>query len=163
MCFHEMRSLEAYIGNPGNTWNVELTRKKVSSICIMDGSGANPGMIGLTLDDMLKGLMLESRKSRKFNLNLSMLGGLNCMFTSDHGYVNYTLPSSCGPFQLIGVRVNWYAKSPKNPKKEAPISVVKLFLSETLALDPQRCVIRVNRSICKDPSFSVIKRGVCRI
>jgi hypothetical protein len=41
------RSLDAYMGRPGNKWKVELTRKNVSPIRVTDGSGANPGMIGL--------------------------------------------------------------------------------------------------------------------
>lgn len=35
------------MGRPGKRWKVELTRKNVSSIRTMDGSGAKPGIIGL--------------------------------------------------------------------------------------------------------------------
>jgi len=38
------------MGRPGKTWNVELTRKKVPSINTTDGSGAKPGIIGLTVE-----------------------------------------------------------------------------------------------------------------
>lgn len=35
---------------PGNIWNVELTRKYHSPTLTMDGSGENPGIMGLEGD-----------------------------------------------------------------------------------------------------------------
>jgi hypothetical protein len=34
------------MGRPGKMWKEELTRKKVPSWKVTDGSGENPGMIG---------------------------------------------------------------------------------------------------------------------
>jgi len=42
------------MGKPGKRWNVELTKKNVSPIRVTDGSGAKPGIIGLTVAAMLR-------------------------------------------------------------------------------------------------------------
>jgi hypothetical protein len=36
------------MGIPGKRWKLELTRKKVSPMRHIDGSGARPGMIGFS-------------------------------------------------------------------------------------------------------------------
>lgn len=41
------------MGRPGNRWKVELTKKNVSPIKIAEGSGLNPGMIGLMIVDAM--------------------------------------------------------------------------------------------------------------
>jgi hypothetical protein len=41
------------MGRPGKRWKVELTKKKVSPIRIAEGSGAKPGMTGLTTVDAM--------------------------------------------------------------------------------------------------------------
>jgi hypothetical protein len=41
------------MGRPGNRWKVEFTRKYVPSTRIREGSGANPGMMGLMADMLL--------------------------------------------------------------------------------------------------------------
>lgn len=43
-------SSEEYIGKPGNTRNEELTRKNLFPILTTEGSGAKPGIIGLTFE-----------------------------------------------------------------------------------------------------------------
>lgn len=37
------------MGNPGKNWNVELTSQNLPPCRMMDGSGAKPGMMGLTV------------------------------------------------------------------------------------------------------------------
>jgi hypothetical protein len=51
------------MGRPGNKWKVELTKKNVSPIRIAEGSGANPGIIGLTtVDAMTSGKWMTSKE-----------------------------------------------------------------------------------------------------
>jgi hypothetical protein len=59
------------MGRPGNKWKVELTKKKVSPITIAEGSGAKPGITGLTTVDVMasvKWMILKERHNEQVYL-----------------------------------------------------------------------------------------------
>lgn len=72
------RSFDAYMGRPGNKWKVELTRKKISSIRVTDGSGANPGMIGLIVVMMAASSVIQKlgKKQKQGQLTPSIKLGM---------------------------------------------------------------------------------------